>query len=115
MDFSWLIPYTSGLLNVDSACLKYLTRRRDSRQWLGMIESLVAISYLRFRPGAKININGFKISNDNSHHVSLRDYKDEYGREGFYASQLKVYGKKNAKKNDTPDGRKTYWFPDVQK
>jgi len=72
---SWLIPYTSGLLKLDSVCLKYLTQRKDNRQWLGMMDSLIALAYLRFRPGAKLHVNGFKITNDHSHNLQIRDYQ----------------------------------------
>jgi hypothetical protein len=74
MDFTWLIPYTTGLLKVESAVFKYISQRKDNRQWLGMMESLISLAYLRFRPGAKLHVNGFKIDNDHSHQISFKEY-----------------------------------------
>lgn len=75
---AWLIPYTSGLFKIESMCLRYLSKRRDNRQWLGMIDSLIALAYLRFRPGAKLHIRGFKITNDHSHQLQIRDYQLDF-------------------------------------
>jgi len=75
---AWLIPYTSGLFKLESACLRFLTQKRDNRQWLGTIDSLIALAYLRFRPGAKLHIRGFKITNDHSHQLQIRDYQLDF-------------------------------------
>lgn len=75
MDFSWVIPYTSGLLKLESVCLNYVSKRKDYRQWLGTIDALVALAYLRFRPGSKIRVNGLNISNDHSHQIQIRDWQ----------------------------------------
>lgn len=50
----------------------------------------------------------------NNKGLSLRDYTDENGKDGFQERQLKIYGKKWAKATKTPDGRTTYWNPDHQ-
>lgn len=46
--------------------------------------------------------------------LSLKDYADENGREGHYSGELKIYGKKYAKRTKTADGRTTYWDPNRQ-
>jgi len=50
----------------------------------------------------------------NNKGLSLRDFADENGKPGFYERELKVYGKRWAKRTKTPDGRTTYWSPDHQ-
>ena len=40
-----------------------------------MIESLIALAYLRFRPGSKIRVNGLNICNDHSHQIQIRDWQ----------------------------------------
>jgi formamidopyrimidine-DNA glycosylase len=51
----------------------------------------------------------------NDRGLSLRDYADSRGKKGYYERQLKVYGKSSATRTKTPDGRTTYWDPEVQK
>lgn len=51
----------------------------------------------------------------NKNGVSLRDYADENGEKNYCIDFLKVYGNIRASRTKTPDGRNTYWFPDVQK
>jgi DNA-formamidopyrimidine glycosylase len=46
--------------------------------------------------------------------LSLQDYTDENGENGYQERDLKVYGKRWAKRSKTPDGRTTYWDPDHQ-
>ncbi len=46
--------------------------------------------------------------------LSLKDYADEHGKEGYYSGDLKIYGKKYAKRTKTADGRTTYWDPTRQ-
>ena len=50
----------------------------------------------------------------NNKGLSLKDYADENGKDGRYADNLKVYGKKYAKRTKTADGRTTYWDPTRQ-
>lgn len=50
----------------------------------------------------------------NNKGLSLRDYADENGQPGNHAKDLKIYGKKWAKRTETPDGRITYWDPTRQ-
>lgn len=50
----------------------------------------------------------------NNKGVSLRDYADENGKDGYYGRDLKVYSKKGARKTSTADGRTTYWDPNRQ-
>lgn len=46
--------------------------------------------------------------------LSLRDFADENGKGGHYSGELKIYGKKQAKRTRTADGRTTYWDPSRQ-
>jgi DNA-formamidopyrimidine glycosylase len=46
--------------------------------------------------------------------LSIRDFADHNGTKGEYEFFLKIYGKKEAKKTKTTDGRTTYWDPEVQ-
>ena len=46
--------------------------------------------------------------------VSLKDYANENGTKGYYAGDLKIYGKKYAKRTKTADGRTTYWENSLQ-
>ena len=46
--------------------------------------------------------------------LSVKDYVDPYGRKGYFEKHLKVYGKKEAEKLKTVDGRTTWWVPSVQ-
>lgn len=46
--------------------------------------------------------------------LSLQDYADENGKSGYQECNLKVYGKKWAKKSKTPDRYVTYWDPEHQ-
>lgn len=50
----------------------------------------------------------------NNKGVSLRDYADENGKQGYYSNKLKVYGNRLARRTKTADGRTTYWDPDHQ-
>ena len=45
-------------------------------------------------------------------HVS--DYTDENGIRGNYGSYLKIYGKRDATRTKTADGRTTYWDSNIQ-
>lgn len=51
----------------------------------------------------------------NNKGLSLRDYADENGKQGYQERNLKIYGKRSARKTKTSDGRTTYWDPDIQK
>jgi len=51
----------------------------------------------------------------NNKGLSLRDYTDHNGNKGFHEFQLSIYGKKQATKTKTADGRTTYWDPKIQK
>lgn len=46
--------------------------------------------------------------------MSLRDYADANGKKGFYEFELRIYGRSNAKRQKTSDGRMTYFDPKVQ-
>lgn len=43
------------------------------------------------------------------------EYTDKKGKKGFEEFHLKIYGKPDAKKTKTPDGRITHWNPEIQK
>ena len=47
--------------------------------------------------------------------LSLKDFANEKGIKGTFENDLKIYGKKFAKRSKTSDGRITYWDPLVQK
>jgi len=72
---SWVVPCVANFLKIEKFCSQYINSRYDHRQWLGTMESLIALAYLRFRPGAKLNISSFKISNDHSHRISIREFQ----------------------------------------
>lgn len=50
----------------------------------------------------------------NNKGLSMRDYTDENGNRGYQERNLKVYGKRWAKRSKTSDGRITYWDPELQ-
>jgi formamidopyrimidine-DNA glycosylase len=51
----------------------------------------------------------------NNKGLSLKDYTDENGNDGYHEKNLKIYGKKHSKRTKTADGRTTYWNPKIQK
>lgn len=51
----------------------------------------------------------------NKNGLSIHDYADSNGIKGTYGDDLKIYGKSTAEKTKTPDGRITYWDPEIQK
>lgn len=73
MDYaiSWLFSYTVKALHLDAQLSKYIRHHQDQRQWVGMAEAVIALSYNRFRPGAKLKINGFKITNDHKRQIVI--------------------------------------------
>lgn len=50
----------------------------------------------------------------NNKGLSLRDYANEDGKQGHHDRDLKIYGKKWARRTKTADGRTTYWDPNHQ-
>ena len=46
--------------------------------------------------------------------LSIRDYSDAVGEKGKFETELQIYGKSNAVKTKTSDGRVTHWNPKVQ-
>lgn len=42
-------------------------KTKSEEKWVGPPEAIVALAYKRFRPGAKLNITSFRITNDRSH------------------------------------------------
>lgn len=71
---AWALPYMAQLLRLDEHLLNFMMRSSDQRQWVGMMEALIALAYNRFRPGAKLKINGFRITNDHRHQFHIMDY-----------------------------------------
>ena len=67
---SWLLP-----LIPTPNIWEYLTTKstKSLDQWIGPIEAIVALAYKRFRPGAKLKIDSFRITNDHSHAVIIND------------------------------------------
>jgi formamidopyrimidine-DNA glycosylase len=59
---------------------------------------------LRIIPRISYNKKGF----------SLKDYINKNQKIGYYSEELKVYGKKHAKRTKTADGKTTYWDPNRQ-
>ena len=73
---SWLFAYTSSFLGTDKAIFDYLRTPKDTRLWIGVVESILGLAYIRFRSGAKFRLrNGFKIANDHSHQIKVGDYQ----------------------------------------
>jgi hypothetical protein len=73
---SWLVAYANSFVRADKIFFDYLTTKKDSRLWIGTVESILAFSYLRFRQGAKFRLQkGFRITNDHSHPVKVGDYE----------------------------------------
>lgn len=56
---------------------------RSPDQWIGPIEAIVAFAYNRFRPGAKLKISSFRITNDHSHALNI------YGEYTFDMQSIK--------------------------
>lgn len=74
---SWILP---SLIPTNSIWERYTTKNTKSiEQWVGPVESIVALAYKRFRPGAKLKIDSFRISNDHSHAVNVwGDYNFDF-------------------------------------
>lgn len=73
---SFLLAYANSFVRTEKILFDYLTTKKDTRQWLGTVEAVLALAYIRFRTGAKIRLKkGFQISNDHSHQVKMGDYK----------------------------------------
>ena len=79
------------------ACISPLRKAGD------LVEREIECLYegLRIIPRVSYNRKG----------LSLRDYANENGQHGHYSRELKIYGKQNAKKTRTADGRTTHWDP----
>ena len=66
---SWIIP---SLLPTTNLWDRFTTKSTKSLdQWVGPAEAIIALAYKRFRPGAKLKIDSFRISNDHSHAVNV--------------------------------------------
>jgi len=48
---------------------------KTSDLWIGSVESIIALAYKRFRPGAKLKISNFRITNDHRHNIRLFRYQ----------------------------------------
>ena len=73
---SFMAMYANSFVRSEKLLFDYLTTKKDTRQWIGPVESILALAYIRFRTGAKFRLSkGFKISNDHSHPVNVWDYK----------------------------------------
>lgn len=76
---SFLLGYANSFMRTDKIIFDYLTTKKDTRLWIGSIESILALVYIRFRSGAKFRLKkGFKIENDHSHPVKIMDYKFDF-------------------------------------
>jgi len=76
---SWLLPYANNFLRTDKLLFDYFTTKKDTRLWIGTIESILALCFIRFRVGAKFRLKkGFKIGNDHSHPVKIGDYQFDF-------------------------------------
>jgi len=76
---SWLLAYGNSFLRTDKLIFDYLTTRKDTRLWIGTIEAILALCFIRFRTGAKFRFKkGFKIGNDHSHPVKIGEYQFDF-------------------------------------
>lgn len=76
---SFLAFYANSFIRTEKLLFDYLTTKKDSRQWIGPIEAVLALAYIRFRTKAKFRLQkGFKIANDHSHPVNLGEYKFDF-------------------------------------
>ena len=50
----------------------------------------------------------------NKNGLSIKDYSTSDGSKENYGDDLKIYGKPNATRTKTSDGRITYWDPKIQ-
>ena len=106
---------TSFLMDqqVIAGCGNYI---KAETLWYASVSPLRKVSSLKERE-LELIYEGLRIISRVSYNrkgLSLRDYADENGRKGYYGSELKVYGKKYAKRTKTADGRVTYWDPQKQ-
>lgn len=97
----------SGIGNYIKAEALYAAKISPLRKTGSLTESESAKLYeaIRIIPRISYNNKG----------LSLRDYADADGNDGYYSDHLRIYGKKSATKTKTPDGRITYWCKDTQK
>lgn len=73
---SFLLAYANSFVRTEKILFDYLTTKKDTRLWIGSIEAVIALAYIRFRSGAKFRLQkGFKIGNDHSHPIKMFDYK----------------------------------------
>lgn len=73
---TFLLAYANSFVRTEKILFDYLTTKKDTRLWIGSIEAILALGYIRFRTGAKFRLEkGFKISNDHSHPIRMFDYK----------------------------------------
>jgi len=73
---SVFLAYMNSFVRTEKILFDYLTTKKDSRVWIGPVEAILALAYIRFRSGAKFRLRkGFKIANDHSHPVRFWDYQ----------------------------------------
>lgn len=76
---SFLLGYANSFMRTEKILFDYLTTKKDTRLWVGSVESILALAYIRFRSGAKFRLmKGFKIGNDHSHPIKIMDYKFDF-------------------------------------
>lgn len=76
MTTSWLLAYANSFVKTEKILFDQLTTKKDNRLWIGTVESVLWLAYIRFRNGAKFRIRkGFKMETDHSHPIKLGDYK----------------------------------------
>lgn len=73
---TWFIAYANSFLKAEKVIFDRLTTKKDTRVWIGIVESVLWLAYIRFRAGAKFRIRkGFRMETDHSHMIKLGDYK----------------------------------------
>lgn len=97
----------SGCGNYIKAEVLYYARISPLRKVssLTQAETELLFEAMRIIPRLSYNFKG----------LSMSDYAEHNGQPGNPSQNLKIYGSKNARRTSTPDGRITYWDPNIQK
>ncbi len=96
-----------------SGCGNYI---KAETLWYASVSPLRKVGDLKDRE-VELIYEGLRVISRVSYNkkgLSMKDYMDENGKNGYYSGELKVYGNKNATRTKTPDGRTTYWDPNRQ-
>jgi len=93
---SWIIP---SLIPTNTMWENIISKKtRSNDQWVGPAEAIIGLAYKRFRPGAKLKIDSFRITNDHSHSICWGEYNFDWQsvkRTIFGGSAADMYNLKN--------------------